>query len=444
MRNKKATVGSPWIYRLFKQSGTSVAALSSKKYYAHRYDSSARHGLNPFSDLFLDAEQNTAEFSAPVHQADIYQIPDITSPISINRERGQNNPSQSLLLTVVDCYDETPDTKTFHLSNQTGQALTYMPGQYITLSVMIGGREYKRSYSLASSPSRPRTLEITVKRSSNGGIVSNWLHDNLKIGSQLTAKGPYGKFSCLPETPQKILFIAAGSGIVPIMSMLRWLTDTHARVDVESLLSFRTPDDIVYGDELQFIATRHNNISTSITLTVQNIAAYDWFGLTGRIDEHMLQKTIPDLQNRAVFLCGPETFMTECKKSLLNLLVPAENVFCESFTVNHSKNDPGLDSKIFPFSQASRKPTGSYQINFAKSGKTATANGTLSLLELAEQSGIMLNYECRSGNCGECMVKCVEGSVNMTEQAEIDDINRRKGWVYSCSAYPTSDVVLEI
>lgn len=147
---------------------------------------------------------------------------------------------------ALNCYDETSDTKTFRLGRLDGQVFDYLPGQYITLSVVISGQEHKRSYSPASTSSHPGILEITVKRSPND-VISNWLNDHLKVGDTLNVKGPYGKFSCAKRSaPQKILFLAAGSGIVPIMSMLRWLADTEAQVDVTLLLSFQTLYDIIY------------------------------------------------------------------------------------------------------------------------------------------------------------------------------------------------------
>jgi glycine betaine catabolism B len=218
-------------------------------------------GQNPFNALFSDVkddhqhhETDTGSFKKVFE----HKISLSTNPVS----------SESLCsqLTVLNCYDETLDTKTFLLGRLDGQPFGYLPGQYITLSVVIAGREYKRSYSLASSPSRQGFLEITVQRDPNGGVVSNWFNDHLKTGDTVNIKAPFGKFSCANHMAKKILFLAAGSGIVPIMSMLRWLANTEAQVDVITLLlSFQTLYDIIYGDELNLIAIRHNNVKLFIT-----------------------------------------------------------------------------------------------------------------------------------------------------------------------------------
>jgi len=449
-----------WAHRLFKQAGASLIVPQSKTYFAHRYhDDQSALERNPFSALFSSAgkeqknrESDTANVqqffehesslsrdypdtveSAPTCDSNISQAPGGRSNLA-------SGAALSAQFTVLNCYDETPDTKTYRLGRLNGRIFDYLPGQYITLSIVISGQEYKRSYSLASSPTRSKILEITVKRDPNGGIVSNWLNDHLKIGDTVNLKGPFGKFSCVNQTCEKILFLAAGSGIVPIMSMLRWLADTDASIDVRLLLSFRTPEDIIYRDELKLIAARHKNINMAITLTTDAIARYQWRGLTGRINKKMINKLVPDLQERTVYVCGPDAFMAACKKKLLKLKLPSEKLFCESFTVNSPINKPKDSGLGLP----SRIETGSYQVNFAKSDKTIAADGQMTLLDIAIKNGIIIAHECRNGNCGECMIKCLKGRVEMTDQAEIDDLDRKKGWVYACCAYPASNVVLDI
>lgn len=441
-----------WISRLFKQSGSAAVAEHGKLHYGHRYHDHLSQPRSPFSDLFYGAEKIQPERPVPVdsHRHSACRLsnnePAIFQQIETNSPRTPNDKihaadrsSLESRLTLVNLYDETPDTKTFRFDDQTGRIFDYWPGQYLTLSLAINGREYKRSYSLASSPSRPRLLEITVKRVSNG-IVSNWLNDHLHIDDVLTVKGPYGKFSCMPNPPKKILFLAAGSGIVPIMAMLRWLTDTSAPADIRLLLSFRSPEDIIYRDELELMLTRHDNISMDITLTTDRIADHDWSGLTGRINEQMIRQAVPDLPERIVYLCGPDAFMAECKKSLMQLNLPAENLCYESYTVNGPATHTGNAS----LRSSTKNPTGNYQVSFAKSGKTIAADGRISLLDLAETSGISIDHECRCGDCGMCMIKCLKGQIEMTEQVEIDRIDREKGWVYSCCSYPSSNVVLDI
>ena len=162
---------------------------------------------------------------------------------------------------------------------------------------------------------------------------------------------------------------------MPIMSMLRWLTETEVPIDIVLLLSFRTLYDIIYSDELNLIAARHKNIKLFITLTQEPLALSQWQGFAGRINENLLAGLVPDTPERVVYLCGPDAFMVECKQNLHNLKLPAEQLICESFTVNSpvvKTHDSIIDQPVIaqsPSIQASKRKTGNYQIKFAKSHK---------------------------------------------------------------------------
>ena len=424
-----------WPHHLFEQVSQPVINSQGKTPYAHRDDDSLNDiKQNAFRALFAE---NKNELQVPESSSfkKNFESEFLLPANTIGDE------SSDYRLTVLNCYNETLDTKTFVLGKPKDRPFDYLPGQYLTLCVVIEGKQYKRSYSLASPPSRQGCLEITVKRDSAGGLVSNWLNDHLMVGDKVDAKGPFGKFTCANRTNNKILFLAAGSGIVPIMSMLRWLTDLEAKVDIALLLSFTTLSSIIFRDELNLLALRHNNVKLSVTLTKEPIALSGWTGLLGRVDEKMIAQHVPDLTDRDVYLCGPNFFMSDCKVNLLKLKLPITQLLTEHFTVNSLR--PLEQMQACASDQPARKINGHYRIRFAKSDKTVATDGNTSLLELAEKHGIRISHECRSGNCGECMVKCLSGNIEMTEQAEIDNLDRKKGWVYSCCAYPLSNAVLD-
>ena len=447
--------------RLFRQSSPQKTGFHAKVYFGHRFhDNYATLVQTPFSAFFVGvSEQQLSKGSDHIDFQGIFgrepafpenkaiaglcQTDCLNGDATADTANRHTGITLSGQFTVLNCYDETLDTKTFRLGSHYGQEFDYLPGQYITLSVVISGQEYKRSYSLASTPTRAGSLEITVKRDPHGGVVSNWLHDKLKVGDNISVKGPYGKFTCANFVHPKLLFMAAGSGIVPIMSMLRWLADTNARADVVLVLSFRNQYDIIFGNELQLISARHNNIKLFITLSQEPLEYSQWRGLVGRVNEKMLADCVPDLSERAVYLCGPDAFMADCKQYLQALEMQQGQLFVESFTVNSPQSTTQADTLPATRERPKRNKTGNYRIQFTKSGKTITSEGELSLLELAEQSGILIDNDCRAGSCGECMVKCLKGNIEMTEQAEIADFDRNRGWVYSCCAYPASDLVLD-
>jgi ferredoxin-NADP reductase/pSer/pThr/pTyr-binding forkhead associated (FHA) protein len=337
-------------------------------------------------------------------------------------------------LTVTGIIEETEDVKTIRLTGRRPLLFHYDPGQYVSVIAAIDGREVRRSYSLASTPSRPNSIEITVKRLP-GGLVSNWLCNHLEVGDMLKVKGPCGRFSCFNYPAGKLLFLAAGSGIVPIMSMLRWIVDTDARADVKLLLSFRTPADIIYRKELELFAARYDNIDLHFTITGY---VPEWQGLIGRIDGFMLAETVPDLSQRQMFLCGPEPFMQSATAALKAQGAAEKNIHVEHFFEKPLRADDRIALEKI------RNNRGKHRVRFAQSGLTVRCDETINLLELAEAHGIPVDNDCRTGSCGECMVRCLKGRADLSDEAEIDPKAKQAGWIYSCCAVPKSDVVLDL
>ena len=236
------------------------------------------------------------------------------------------------ILQVADIIDETRDTKTFRLvSNDSPILFSYQPGQFITFLLNINGEEVQRSYSMSSSPSRPHTLELTIKRVPNG-FVSNWLCDNVKLGDKLTVKGPSGKFTCFHYPSSKIMFLAAGSGITPVMSMARWIVDTAADVDAKFIASIKSPSEIIFRKELELLSARHGSFQVALTVTSSWQSTEFWTGFTGRISPQMVEIVAPDFRERHIFMCGPDVFMEEMKEMLRGLNFPMANLHSESFT----------------------------------------------------------------------------------------------------------------
>ncbi|OQK16164.1 hypothetical protein AU255_13750 [Methyloprofundus sedimenti] len=367
--------------------------------------------------------------------ADIY-----AAQLLKNHEQIKPWPATISELTVVGIIDENHDTKTLRLASAKPVLFHFQPGQFINLTLTINGNLVKRSYSIASSPSQPHVMEMTVKRVPDG-LVSNWLIDQVKTGDILNVKGPYGKFSCFNYPAPKILLLAAGSGIVPIMSILRWITDIGIDIDIKLLLSFRTPADIIYRKELELIAAHYPNVVIRITITSDTITRKQWPGDFGRIKKTLLSNFVPDVIEREVFLCGPDAFMEKVKKMLARLKLPKNRLHCESFST--------ISPAIYEIKRADaafllQNRSGQYQVTFIKSGLEAVTDGAESLLELASIYSIQIDNECLNGSCGECMVKCLLGSITELEQSEISEHDKQAGWVYSCCAYPKSNVVLDI
>ena len=386
-------------------------------------------------------------------------------------------------LRVADIIEETHDTKTYRLIGKTDTLFSYKPGQFVTVSLDIDGVSTKRSYSISSSPSRPHTLELTIKRVP-GGLVSNWMADRVALGDEIHVRGPAGKFSCFNYPSRKMLCIAGGSGITPIMSMLRWIVDTTADVDVILLYSGRSPADFIFRKELETISARHSGLRVLFTVTSSWQGTESWTGLTGRCNSRMIELVAPDVLERHVFLCGPKPFSEAVKGELKELDYPLANLHTESFgegrvakgtpvapkaakqTSKKQASAPVVDSPPKP--TASQTPasaeapekvdpkepaaaaapvadaaaTPGFKVDFKNSGIEAECSADDRLLDLAEIHGIDIDYACREGSCGSCRTKCLSGNVTM-EDNDLSPEERAEGWIYPCVASATSDVVLE-
>jgi glycine betaine catabolism B len=339
-------------------------------------------------------------------------------------------------LKVADIIEETADTKTFRLVGEKPLLFSYRPGQFVTLLLTIDGEDIERSYSISSSPSRPHVLELTVKRIP-GGRVSNWLCDHVMLGEWLSIKGPAGKFSCFDCPSSKMLFVGAGSGITPLMSMSRWITDTSADVDVRFLASFKSPADIVFRKELELISARHACFRVAVTLTsTWNGRTESWTGLSGRFNKSMIHALVPDLDKRHVFLCGPEPFAVEVRTILQELGFDMAKLHNESFGSNRIAGGGKRVPKPLTLSEPR------HRVHFTKSDRTVETDETLTLLELAEAHGIAMDYACRTGSCAECEVSFIG---TLSEKPEFEKHRRRKenGMAFACCSVALSDLEVE-
>jgi glycine betaine catabolism B len=374
---------------------------------------------------------------------------------------------------------ETADVKTFCLVAESPILFNYRPGQFVTLQVEIDGKPVLRPYSISSSPSRPHHLTVTIKRVPRSGpdrpagLVSNWMNDHFKVGDRLKlVGGPIGVFTCVPDLaehklPEKMLLISAGSGITPMMAMSRWVQDTLANSDIVFLHSARQPQDIVFRSELETMAAQMPNFRLAMTLTQS--AGTAWMGMTGRISTAMLQLLVPDLITRSVFVCGPNAFMQHVRETLETMGFPMTQYQEESFGGAPVKAKPvnvGSNSSVAkprvgvaatsvnPIADAisglaAARETVSIPIvtatdlaiTFKDSGHTASTDGSMTILEVAEESGVSLRSACRMGACGACKVQSCGSAVRYeSNPAALSDADREAGQVLACVAYPIGPV----
>ena len=241
----------------------------------------------------------------------------------------------TLTVRVLRVIDEAPGVRTLVLTGEQPTLFHYLPGQSLVVHAALPTGAATRSYSISSSPSRPHTLNITVRLgvSADGaptGTVSAWLHQRVP-GDTLKISGPQGDFSCLRHPAPRMLLLGAGIGTTPLLSMARWLCDVTAEVDVALLLSSRTSAQVIARDELETCAKRNPRMRLVLVTTRPEPTAA-WPGLVGRITADTLRMAVPDFMRRTVFCCGPESFMSSMRALLLAGGLPAKAYHEERFS----------------------------------------------------------------------------------------------------------------
>lgn len=335
---------------------------------------------------------------------------------------------------------ETHDVSTFVFEPPSPRLFRFKPGQFLTFEFPLPEGPVNRCYTIASSPLRPHTVSITVKRVPNGP-VSNWLHDACKVGTRVKALGPMGDFTCVDAPAQKYLFLSGGSGVTPLMSMSRAFADLGQAVDIVFIHAARSPKDIVFRRELDLMAGRLPGFR--VLHMVESAAnTPDWPGPTGRISPEYLKLAAPDLAERQVYCCGPDPFMKAARAMLLGAGLPEAAYHQESFDfATLAADQPEVAAEVVAAEAEASVP--SYSVTFTKLGQTVEVRADQFVLAAARDAGLRLPSSCTSGLCGTCKSKLVSGTVDMNHKGGIRQREIDNGFFLPCCSKPTSDLVVE-
>jgi ring-1,2-phenylacetyl-CoA epoxidase subunit PaaE len=335
-------------------------------------------------------------------------------------------------VTIHSIVQETADTKSFILQPATG-AIPYQPGQFLTL-LHPRKPSVRRSYSLSSHPSLDTLMKITVKRISNGEF-SRWLFDEAKVGDVLETIGAAGFFT-LPASMQQesvVLLLAAGSGITPVVSLLREIL-FHRSQQVVLVYSSHSEKDAIFYKELKALAAQFSSRFTLIFLHSNSKDLY-----RARLNKYLLAELIhqylPTKTNALAYVCGPHDYMQMARITLLTEGVPAGNIHIEQFNT-----DKPVAKELPPDTESHR-----VAIEYHGQKWEMDVKYPDTILKTAQQRGIDLPYSCESGRCGTCAATCVEGKVWMSRNEVLMEKEMEKGRVLTCTGYPVGgDVKLVI
>ena len=351
-------------------------------------------------------------------------------------------------LKIARIFDETPDVKTIRFVTPDGGPLPFehIAGQYINLQLTIDGKRVNRSYTMSSSPTRNTYVEISVKKATNG-YGSKHVHETFTEGQLVKVAAPSGKFYFAGSEASRVVLVAGGIGITPMMSVVRSLTDRGWAGDMYLLFSVRTRQDIVFREELDYLQKRYANLRVCVTLTKETDPA--WTGARGNITKQLISDFVPDLEHGPVMLCGPDPMMTAMRKLFVELGVPDAEIHQEAFVSppTPAAADPDADGAAMVDAVAAM--TGEAgdgapsNVTFKREGTTAEITPELTLLECAEEAGVEIPFECRSGICGQCKTKLLSGRVRMEVQDALSAADKSRGLVLACQAHAVGDIVVD-
>jgi len=319
---------------------------------------------------------------------------DEVAPLASRRE---------LRARVVAAIDETHDVKTFVLAPRTWPGHT--AGQYVPVEVELDGVRVRRCYSISSRPD-DRNLAITVKRV-EGGRVSTWMHDHLRVGTVVRLGEPAGEFTFTPdlevEVPPPLLLLSGGSGATPVMAILRALaaqgaTDSKGGSagvlparrpidDVVYLHAARSAEDVIFADELATLAKLHPGLRVVLHLDDAHPGSF--------LDVDRLRELVPDFAERETYLCGPTGMMNGLAKAWAG-------------------NEARLHQERFVAAPTTMTTERGARVFLTGKDRVVTTTGEGSLLEELERAGERPEHGCRMGICNSCRCRKRSGVVEDT------------------------------
>ncbi len=334
-------------------------------------------------------------------------------------------------LKISEIKHETPSAVSLFFKKYPENFKEYLPGQYITLRVKIGEKTYNRAYSLSSAPSLDDFLRITVKEMPDG-TVSKYLKRNAKTGETFKVLPPTGNFTVKtnPDKKKHYVFIAGGSGITPIFSMIREILYKEEKSKISLLYSNKTKKETIFLNELETLKEKFPK-----RLKIKYI-----FTKKGhpRIEGEAAKKYIEEASGKfkppkEYFICGPTGLIKNSVEALQKLGIPREQIHIEYY------DSPIEEQEEVPASAQGENK----KLLVHLDGKTHELEvpGNKDLLSSVLDAGIEAPYACQSGICASCRAKLLHGEVKTEVQEGLTDDEKAEGFILTCQAFPVSEEI---
>jgi ring-1,2-phenylacetyl-CoA epoxidase subunit PaaE len=353
-------------------------------------------------------------------------------------------------LTISDRRQETSDTISlaFTVPLELEEVYRFTQGQYLTLKLRVDGQEVRRSYSICVSVSDytlRRELRVAIKKV-EGGLFSAFVHEHLRIGNVIDVMTPEGRFftELRPDQSKHYLAFAAGSGITPIVSLMKTTLETEPFSSFTLIYGNRNSQQILFLEEIEALKNLYlTRVKLIHILSAQPQEAELFNGRISADKTKVLLETI--LGSRTIdqaFICGPSSMIDEVEAALRSFRIPAEHIHAERFGVPLAER---LLSRPLKPSDRNAAVGNSATLRVQLDGKIREMQFPfvgLPLLDIALANGLDLPFACKGGVCCTCRAKVLEGEVRMDKNYTLEKWEIDKGFVLTCQCHPVSDTVL--
>ena len=344
-------------------------------------------------------------------------------------------------LRVAEIAPETDEANSirFEIPEGLEEVFRFRAGQHLTLRTELGGEEIRRNYSLCVAPDEGQ-LKVTVKRIA-GGVFSNWVGDNLKVGDTLDVMTPHGSFTIEfdPSAKRRFVAFAGGSGITPVMSLIR--TALSAERDSRFTLFYgnRDSSSVIFLEQLAALKDRYMGRFELYHFLSDEEGDVDLFN--GMLDREHIDASLEHLIGDpgaidAWFICGPGPMMDAAEAALVDRGVPGDRIHIERFLAG--RPSAALAAQM---AQLQEKAAG-LTLSVTLDGRTRKVEFTeANILDSAREAGLPAPFACKAGVCATCRAKVTRGKVEMAARYGLTDEEVAAGYVLTCQSVPVGDGV---
>ena len=338
-------------------------------------------------------------------------------------------------LTVTDLARDTADAVvvTLRPPAEVAERFAYLPGQYLTFKRDFDGVELRRSYSICASR-RDNRLRVAIKRVAGGGF-STWANEALQVGDTLAAMAPAGRFTATPApaAAKTYLGLAAGSGITPVLGIMKTLLEeeTHSRFHL--IYGNRSVNSILFRDEIDDLKNLH---MTRLTVTHVLSQGSDLAALSGRLDAakcaHFFDHLVDPANLAQAFLCGPEGLIDTARAALTARGLAPTAIRYELFA------GAGQTGRLTARPAVAADP---WRATVVLNGtrQTVAIDAATSVLAAARAAGLDAPYSCQAGVCATCRAKITSGAYTLANNHALEDYETAAGYVLTCQCFPEGD-----